>query len=375
MTSQSDEPTQPIPSANSENFYIAEADQIVVNELLTFVSDKINTLPYDMIVKLLVDFYSDDDIASAKNILFQTAFNDRDAPRLIKRKGKDKCLNNVQDILNIFLEMPPQSVPCYVAKELSRLPPLSMNCFDVSSLVKDMESVKLHLLILQESHETLMKAQLDKCQVRSSPESVSAEHHYPRSACAVSVDMDDQHVIDVVDKSECTDDDLVLLASIQQTTPPPTHRQRKSVNNNRQTSASTQARRNTYAESVTRGRRQPNKHGRPASLTTTQTDSAMIRGNGTSSNIRSANTKRRASTSKARKQVGVFITRLARSTNPKDLATHVKRETGLSVSCEPLRTKFDTYSSFCVRLPPRDQHLLLDSRVWPSGVMVRAFLE
>ena len=57
--------------------------------------------------------------------------------------------------------MPPQSVPCYVAKELSRLPPLSINCFDVTSLVKDMESVKLHLLILQESHETLMKAQLD----------------------------------------------------------------------------------------------------------------------------------------------------------------------------------------------------------------------
>ncbi|KAK2166545.1 hypothetical protein NP493_1317g00000 [Ridgeia piscesae] len=260
-----------------------------------------------MIVKLLIDFYSDDDIASAKNILFQTAFNDRDAPRLIKRKGKDKSLNNIQDILNIFLEMPPQSVPCYVARELSRLPPLSMNCFDVSSLVKDMASVKLHLLILQESHETLMKAHIAKCQVRSSPESVSAQHHSLRSTCAVPVDMDVQHVLDVVDKSECTGDDLVLLARIQKTTPPPTHRQRKGVNNNRQTSASTQARRNTYAESVTRGRRQPNKHGRPASLTTTQTDSAMIRGNGTSSNILSANPKRRAITSKARQQVGVFI--------------------------------------------------------------------
>ena len=63
-----------------------------------FVSDKINTLPYDMVVKLLGDFYSDDDVASAKNILYQTAFNDRDAPRLIKRKGKDKSLNNIQDI-------------------------------------------------------------------------------------------------------------------------------------------------------------------------------------------------------------------------------------------------------------------------------------
>ena len=158
MATQSDEPTQPTPSANTDNFYITEADQIIVNELLTFLSDKINPLPHDMIVKLLVDFYSDDDITSAKNIMFQTAFNGRDAPRLIKRKGKDMSLNIIQDILTIFLEMPPQSVPCYVAKELSRFPPLSVKCFDVSSLVKDMESVKLHLLILQESHETLMKA-------------------------------------------------------------------------------------------------------------------------------------------------------------------------------------------------------------------------
>ncbi|KAK2178496.1 hypothetical protein NP493_541g01001 [Ridgeia piscesae] len=60
--------------------------------------------------------------------------------------------------------MPPQSMPCYVAKELSHLPPLSMNSFDISSLnppvMKDMESIKLHLLILQESHKTSMKAQI-----------------------------------------------------------------------------------------------------------------------------------------------------------------------------------------------------------------------
>ena len=70
MATQSDEPTQPTPSANSENY-------------LRLCQTK-SSLPYDMIVKLLVDFYSDDDIASAKNILFQTAFNDRDAPRLIR---------------------------------------------------------------------------------------------------------------------------------------------------------------------------------------------------------------------------------------------------------------------------------------------------
>ena len=40
----------------------SEANTLIVNELLTFVSDKINTMPYDMLIKLLTDFYSDEDI-------------------------------------------------------------------------------------------------------------------------------------------------------------------------------------------------------------------------------------------------------------------------------------------------------------------------
>ena len=117
-----------------------------------------------MLVKLLTDFYSDDDITTAKAVLYDTAFCSRDTPRLIKRKGKDKNISNVQDIVNIFLEMPPSSFPSYVAKDLSRLPPLSMNCFDIASLVKDIESLKIHTSILQESYESVVKAQLLACQ-------------------------------------------------------------------------------------------------------------------------------------------------------------------------------------------------------------------
>jgi len=90
MTTQSDDPTQSSPSADIANTTEAE---IIINELLTFVHDKVNPLPYDMITKLLIDFYSDDDIVSAKSILFQTVFNTRDAPRFIKRKGKNKKLD------------------------------------------------------------------------------------------------------------------------------------------------------------------------------------------------------------------------------------------------------------------------------------------
>ena len=103
-----------------------------------------------MLVKLLTDFYSDEDITTAKSILYDTAFCSRDTPRFIMCKGNGKNISNIQDIANIFLEMPPSSFSSYVAKDLSRLPPLTMNCFDVASLVKDIESLQLLTSILQQ---------------------------------------------------------------------------------------------------------------------------------------------------------------------------------------------------------------------------------
>ena len=52
-------------------------------------------------------------------------------PNGLSSERAEKKLNSVQDIFTIFLKMSPQAVPCYVAKELSRLPSLTMNCFDV----------------------------------------------------------------------------------------------------------------------------------------------------------------------------------------------------------------------------------------------------
>ena len=214
------------------------------------------------------------------------------------------------------------------------------------------------------------------CQERheTAPPSVS-EHRSPDSACDDS-GKEDLHINGEVDLPESDNDDLILLARLQQEKPPPKPCHSKDASSRLQTSGTTQARRDTYADSVIKGHRQTNnKRFRSASLTTTQPDSAMICGNGKVSRLRSTNLTRRGATPKARKQVGIVVTRLARSTKPKDLVTHVNLETGLLVSCEPRRTKFDTYASLCIRFPSRDRHLLLDPKLWPSGVNVRGYFE
>jgi hypothetical protein len=103
-------------------------------------------------------FYGDADVDLARDILFSTSFpgtDGRQVPRKMKWRGMDKKREDVQEIVNIFLEMPPATVLGlnYVARDLSKLPPLSMNNFDMSSIISNIETLQLHVKILQESHE------------------------------------------------------------------------------------------------------------------------------------------------------------------------------------------------------------------------------
>ena len=62
----------------------------------------------------------------------------------------------VRDILNVCLEM--SEAPCYVAKDLANLPPLSMNNFDMSKIIRDIETIKVQMSILTEAQEANLTA-------------------------------------------------------------------------------------------------------------------------------------------------------------------------------------------------------------------------
>ena len=97
---------------------------------------------------------------------------------------------------------------------------------------------------------------------------------------------------------------------------------------------------------------------------------APIIGRGRSSKILAA--KKSTSTTKGtteNRQMGLFVTRLATKTRAADVAAHVSLETGLTVKCEPIKTKYDGYRSFYVKLSPHDQHMLLNANLWPKGVL------
>ena len=438
---------------------------MIIDELLAFASSRMNVVPFDVLVKLMSNFYTDEVVEASKQVLFETAFSNRNAepPHQYshKRRGQDKKSKNIQDIISVFLELPPHVTPSYVAKDLSNLPPLNMNCFDVSALVKDIEALKLHVAVLHESHRVLLKAQLTsrpgesissqpeirpelaarspecgpepqppehqteletqphtepemqqltvpETQPQTEPEthsradSVSATQHTTLSLSDESVDID----------SDTSEDggDLRRLAAIQfskparkrcgrqhhteqQTVPteqprrfnPPSQRYRysevvKRGGNSRRPVGKLPLKRGTEPIARTRDTSTINASAKPPRRTNANpTDNryaAPIIGRGRSSKILAA--KKSTSTAKGtteNRQVGLFVTRLATKTRAADVAAHVSLETGLTVKCEPIKTKYDGYRSFYVKLSPHDQHMLLNANLWPKGVLVKAYRE
>ena len=94
-----------------------------------------------------MDFYGDEMVARAitvkmliicdgsvllKNIMIPD--DDDDAKR--SKNGPNKKLNSMKDILNVFLVLTLEKLPLFVAENLANLPPLSMDNFDMSSVIK-----------------------------------------------------------------------------------------------------------------------------------------------------------------------------------------------------------------------------------------------
>jgi len=114
----------------------------IQSELLCFLSDKSSVLPFDDIVKLCVDFYNDNEIMSAKNILESVGHS------MHKRKGLDKLRKTVEDMVKVILD-PKLSCPTFYAVDLARLPPIEATQCDMSAVLMELRSLRSELRSLK----------------------------------------------------------------------------------------------------------------------------------------------------------------------------------------------------------------------------------
>ena len=126
---------------------------IVVNEVLCFVRNKVKQLPVDALVPPCADLYNVDVIVAAKPLLYNSVPT---KSRQVFRKGANKSKISMSGIVKIFLEMEVTNVPIFVARNLSELPPLKMDSPDSFKVIQEIESTKSQILYVTNSQLELV---------------------------------------------------------------------------------------------------------------------------------------------------------------------------------------------------------------------------
>ncbi|RVE53771.1 hypothetical protein evm_001663 [Chilo suppressalis] len=112
---------------------------IVIDELLAFVQNKISIMDEDTLVRLCVTSFKSDEITQSKSLLFESLPSEK---RKILRKRQGKENRDMMDIITLFKGTDPEFIPVFVARELEKLPPITWDHLDATKILKD-------LLILQ----------------------------------------------------------------------------------------------------------------------------------------------------------------------------------------------------------------------------------
>lgn len=125
---------------------------IVINELLAFVRNKLDVMDEISISQICRSAFSVDEITSAKKLLFESLPTEK---RNITRKGDRKNLRDIEDIISLMKQTNPDLIPIFVARDLQKLPPISFDHVDVTRLLKDNLLLKEEVRCIREQYVTL----------------------------------------------------------------------------------------------------------------------------------------------------------------------------------------------------------------------------
>ena len=104
------------------------------SELLCLVRDKSRIIPFEDLVKVFCDYYSNEEIAAARGTIAEWH-------KLPKRKGTDKSQSTMEDIVKCLLN-PDVNVLVYYAVDLTRLPQTDMKHCDMSAVLIELQALR-----------------------------------------------------------------------------------------------------------------------------------------------------------------------------------------------------------------------------------------
>ncbi|KAI5637073.1 hypothetical protein NE865_10254 [Phthorimaea operculella] len=177
------------------------SDTIVVNELLAFVQNKLDVMDVVSLEQICLTIYSDVDIHAAMVFLNDSAEPKRVRLNTRNREGSGK--KNIRDIIRVFQGEDPNDVPTYVARNLSKLPPVTFDHVDVTTLLKDILLLKADVTDMKRKLEVSEQVSAELRRELTLLRGQNAASATPPAACNVTVRSDDtvQHETSLVSNS------------------------------------------------------------------------------------------------------------------------------------------------------------------------------
>ena len=107
------------------------------SELLFFLQNKSSVMAFDHLVKLCVDFYTREEVFSARQLLEQYL----SGVRMTRRQGDNAVRATIEDVLKHILN-PNLKLPSFYATVMDRLPPVDATHCDVAAILKELQALR-----------------------------------------------------------------------------------------------------------------------------------------------------------------------------------------------------------------------------------------
>ena len=112
-------------------------DVMIVSEMLCYFQNKSSSVPHDILIKSVADFYSKVEIHISKTLLFKKC---KETDMRFKKYNIDSARLDGRDIVNKLNEVG-VDCPIFIAKDVSTLPLATPDTFDLAKISKDINDV------------------------------------------------------------------------------------------------------------------------------------------------------------------------------------------------------------------------------------------
>lgn len=399
---------------------------IVINEVLAFIQNKSDVTNEESLSAICLSAFSNDDILAAKSLLFESC--PTKTLKNITRKGAGKSKREIDDIISFFKQVDPEELPIFVARELQKLPPITFDHIDVTSLLKKLLLLENDMLKIKETYITIeqfseLKQEVTDLRNASIVNNFGCNNvnkkrgAYLVDSCCDSGPIGLTHFTlspeqrSGVDQCDTDNQSFRVLQQKSIATPqePVRHVEARTAVSN--TTATEPARPTAAAcagkglnYSVTNSESRVNElnamHNNPPVLTSTEgnkrsfvdivkdSEWKISKPDEEWTQVQRRRLRNRfiGMKGKANKdstdnfkaadiRIPLFINNVDKKTREEDIINYIFRKTQVQVSLDKISMKFEKeYNAFKIYVPRHKMDVFLDSSLWPEGISFRKYI-